>query len=80
LRSIRAPVLIVNGDADPVARLGARLASGLGDVRQVTLPGVDHFGLPSEPAFIRHAIEFLGAASDAASGDHLARASSVNLT
>ena len=80
LRSIRTPVLIVNGDADPVARLGARLTSSLGDVRHVTLLGVDHFGLPAEPAFIRHAIEFLGVASYAATGDRPSRASPASLT
>jgi pimeloyl-ACP methyl ester carboxylesterase len=59
LRSIRAPVLIVNGDADPVARLGPRLTASLDSATHVTLLGVDHFGLPAQPAFIGHAIEFL---------------------
>jgi pimeloyl-ACP methyl ester carboxylesterase len=59
LQRIRAPVLIVNGDADPVMQLGSRLTSSLANVRCVTLPGVDHLGLPAQPAFIRHAIEFL---------------------
>ena len=59
LRSIRAPVLIVNGDADPVARLGSRLTASLDSATHVTLLGVDHFGLPAQPAFIGHAIEFL---------------------
>jgi pimeloyl-ACP methyl ester carboxylesterase len=67
LRSIRAPLLIVNGDEDPVARLGSRLVSNLGNVRYVTLPSVDHFGLPAQSAFIRHAVEFL---ADSASAQH----------
>jgi hypothetical protein len=52
-------VLIVNGDADPVARLGPRLTASLDSATHVTLLGVDHFGLPAQPAFIEHAIEFL---------------------
>jgi pimeloyl-ACP methyl ester carboxylesterase len=63
LRRIGSPVLIVNGDADPVAQLGDRLVSSLAHVTCVTLPGVDHLGLPAQPAFIRHAVEFLGSAS-----------------
>jgi len=59
LKRIAAPVLIVNGDLDPVIRLGNRLASSLADVRCVTLPGVDHFALPAQPAFIGHALDFL---------------------
>jgi pimeloyl-ACP methyl ester carboxylesterase len=59
LRHISAPVLIVNGDADPVTRLGHRLMSSLAHVTSVTLPRVDHFSLPAQPAFIRHAVEFL---------------------
>jgi pimeloyl-ACP methyl ester carboxylesterase len=59
LQGIRAPVLIVNGDSDPVMQLGSRLTSSLANVRCVTLPGVDHLGLPAQPAFIRHAVEFL---------------------
>lgn len=59
LKLIAAPVLIVNGDLDPVNRLGNRLVSSLADVRCVTLPGVDHFTLPAQPAFISHALDFL---------------------
>ena len=39
-------MLIVNGDADPVARLGPRLLASLASATHVTLLGVDHFGLP----------------------------------
>jgi len=63
LRRIVAPVLIVNGDADPVARLGNRLVSSLANVTCVTLPGVDHLGLPAQTAFIHHAVAFLGSSS-----------------
>ena len=63
IRHIGAPVLIVNGDADPVARLGDRLVASLPNVTCVTLPGVDHLGLPAQPAFIRKAVAFLGSAS-----------------
>jgi len=59
LRQVRAPVLIVNGDADPLVRLGSRLASVLPDVACITLPLVDHFALPAQPEFIRCAISFL---------------------
>lgn len=59
LRRISAPVLIVNGDADPVTRLGHRLVSSLAHVTSVILPGVDHLSLPAQPDFIRHAVEFL---------------------
>lgn len=59
LQRIAAPVLIVNGAADPVTRLGNRLVSSLADVRCVTLPRADHLGLPRQAAFIRHAIGFL---------------------
>jgi len=63
LRRIGSPVLIVNGDADPVAHLGDRLVSSLANATCVMLPGVDHLGLPAQPAFIRHAVAFLGSAS-----------------
>ena len=61
LRRISAPVLIVNGAADPVSRFAHRLVSNLRNVTCVTLPGVDHFGLPAQAAFIRHATDFLKA-------------------
>lgn len=59
LRRIVAPVLVVNGAEDPVARHWDRLMSGLTDATWVTLPGVDHFGLPAQAAFMRHAVDFL---------------------
>jgi pimeloyl-ACP methyl ester carboxylesterase len=80
LRRIRAPVLIVNGDADPVTQSGSRLVSNLADVTSVTLPGVDHFGLPAQPVFVRRVIEFLDAATQAAGEGRVARISSGNLS
>jgi pimeloyl-ACP methyl ester carboxylesterase len=50
------PVLIVNGDADPLrARRSARIDPP--NVTCVTLPGVDHLGLPAQPAFSLKAVE-----------------------
>ena len=60
LAGIHAPALIVNGADDPLARLGNRLMSSLANATWVTLPGVDHFGLPAQAEFIRQAVEFLG--------------------
>ena len=59
LRQIVSPVLIVNGSEDPVTPLGDRLLASLVDARRVMLPGVDHFGLPEQLDFMRHAIAFL---------------------
>jgi pimeloyl-ACP methyl ester carboxylesterase len=59
LRGIRTPVLIVNGTDDPVASLGQRLISSLGNVATITLPDVDHLGLPAQAAFLAHGIDFL---------------------
>jgi len=59
LRRVAAPVLIVNGAEDPVARRGDRLMWSLAGATWVTLPGVDHFALPAQAAFIRHAVDFL---------------------
>lgn len=59
LQQIASPVLIVNGAADPITQLGDQLVASLADVQSVRLPGADHFGLTRQPAFIRHAIDFL---------------------
>lgn len=59
LHRVSIPVLIVNGVQDPVSRLGHRLVANLVHVTCVTLPGVDHFGLPAQPQFQRDAIDFL---------------------
>ncbi|MGH8325230.1 MAG: alpha/beta fold hydrolase, partial [Steroidobacteraceae bacterium] len=59
LGRIVAPVLLVNGAEDPVGRHRDRLVSSLKHVCCIDLPGVNHFGLPRAPAFLRHALEFL---------------------
>lgn len=60
VRALTIPVLIVNGAEDPVASKGEVLGDCLLQARRETLPGVDHFGLPAQPAFRRLAFEFLG--------------------
>lgn len=64
LRQVVSPVLIVNGSEDPVTRQGDRLLASLADARRVTLPGVDHFGLPGQREFIQHALAFLASDLD----------------
>jgi pimeloyl-ACP methyl ester carboxylesterase len=59
LARITQPVLIVNGADDPVARSASRLLGSLAQVKHQTLPGVGHFDLPAQAAFIRAAISFL---------------------
>jgi len=63
IEQIAQPMFIVNGADDPVATLGDRLVSSLRNVSYAELPGVDHFGLPAQPAFIRRALDFLASAS-----------------
>lgn len=60
LTQVTSPVLIVNGSDDPVTQLGNQLVSSLRDVRCVTVHGVDHFGLPKQVEFRRHALAFFG--------------------
>ena len=52
-RAVTQPVLIVNGAEDPVARQSSRLLDSLAAVTSPDVPGVGHFGLPAQPAFIR---------------------------
>ena len=61
LRKLDCPVLIVNGELDPVARAGTRLASSLPGSRTVVISGAGHFDLPRQEKFIREALDFLGA-------------------
>lgn len=63
LARITQPVLIVNGAEDPVARQSSRLIDSLSDVTLRTIPGVGHFDLPAQAAFIRPAIDFLQGAT-----------------
>ncbi len=62
LARINLPLLIVNGENDPVMALGGRLAAILPDVRTVRVPHSGHFDLPSQPSFKSAALEFLNAA------------------
>jgi pimeloyl-ACP methyl ester carboxylesterase len=59
LSQLAIPVLIVNGSEDPVGKMGGQLVRSLRNVRCESLPGVDHFGLPGDPAFQRLALDFL---------------------
>lgn len=59
LSRVTAPVLLVNGDADPIAMPAGVLASALLHVQPVLLPDVDHLSLPASADFLRHALAFL---------------------
>jgi pimeloyl-ACP methyl ester carboxylesterase len=58
---ITNPTLVVIGDKD-FAGPGEPLAEALPNGELLTLPGVDHFGLPKAFPFIERALDFLGAA------------------
>jgi pimeloyl-ACP methyl ester carboxylesterase len=60
LGAVRCPVLIVIG-SDDFGGPGEPLADALPDARLVTLPGVDHHGLPKNYTFVDRALEFLDA-------------------
>ncbi len=68
LAAVKASVLLINGDADPAARVSTQLREALPDSRLLTLPGVDHFGLPGQAGFIAGAVDFLAAALDHGGG------------
>ena len=59
--SIPNPVLVVLGDQD-FAGPGEPLADALQNGSLLTLPGVDHFGLPKAFPFLEKALDFIGAA------------------
>ncbi len=61
LARITSPTLVVIGDKD-FAGPGEPLAEALPDGSCLTLPGVDHFGLPKAFPFIERGLDFLGAA------------------
>ncbi len=65
LARISLPILIVNGDSDPVTALGGRLAATLANAQVVIVPNSGHFDLPSQPLFRSTALEFLN------SGGHI---------
>ena len=61
LQSVTNPVLVVIGDQD-FAGPGEPLAEALPNGELLTLPGVDHFGLPKAFPFLERALDFIGAA------------------
>ena len=61
LARITSPTLVVIGDAD-FAGPGEPLAEALPHGECLTLPGVDHFGLPKAFPFLEKGLDFLGAA------------------
>lgn len=61
LARVASPTLVVIGDKD-FAGPGEPLADALGDGELLTLPGVDHFGLPKAFPFLEKGLDFIGAA------------------
>ena len=59
LAGIHLPILIVNGEQDPVVAMGQQLTTSLPDVRSMIVPDTGHFDLPAQPLFISAAISFL---------------------
>ncbi len=59
--TITCPTLVIIGDAD-FAGPGDGLAEALPAGELITLPGVDHFGLPKAFPFVEKGLDFLGAA------------------
>src|SRR5688572_3020675 len=49
LGGLKLPILLVNGDQDPVGRNSERLRAALGNVSVQTIRAADHFGLTAEP-------------------------------
>ncbi len=61
LKRVTNPTLVVIGDKD-FAGPGEPLAEALPNGELLTLPGIDHFGLPKAFAFVEKGLDFLGAA------------------
>jgi pimeloyl-ACP methyl ester carboxylesterase len=61
LSRVSCPTLVVIGDKD-FAGPGEPLAEALPNGELLTLPGIDHFGLPKAFAFLEKGLDFLGAA------------------
>jgi pimeloyl-ACP methyl ester carboxylesterase len=61
IAKITNPTLVVIGDKD-FAGPGEPLAEALPNGTLLTLPGVDHFGLPKAFPFLEQGLDFLGAA------------------
>ena len=61
LANVTNPTLVVIGDKD-FAGPGEPLVEALPSAELLTLPGVDHFGLPKAFPFLEKGLDFLGAA------------------
>lgn len=61
LATIPNPILVVIGDQD-FAGPGEPLVEALPNGELLTLPGVDHFGLPKAFPFLEKGLDFIGAA------------------
>ena len=68
LARINLPMLIINGENDPVLSLGGRLAATLAAVRTLMVPQSGHFDLPGQALFKSAALEFLNAGAGDGSG------------
>lgn len=62
LSRIGCPVLLVNGDSDPVAVSTERLVAALRPERSLTVEGAAHFDLTSRREFLDAATDFLNSA------------------
>lgn len=61
VNAVTCPTMVIIGDKD-FAGPGDPLVEALPNGELVTLPGVDHFGLPKAFAFVEKGLDFLGAA------------------
>jgi pimeloyl-ACP methyl ester carboxylesterase len=71
LGEVRAPTLVIHGDADPLVRLehGEVLAAGIPGARLLVLPGVGHLPWVERPNDVARAIlDFLAASLVKTSG------------
>jgi pimeloyl-ACP methyl ester carboxylesterase len=64
LQAIESEILIINGDADPVAEPNGRLREALPQADYLSLPGVDHFAMHHQISFRQGALAFLNGRSD----------------
>jgi pimeloyl-ACP methyl ester carboxylesterase len=60
LASLRCPVLVVLGDRDQLVTSADRLVGALPSATLVSVPGVDHFAIPSSVGVIDATLGFLG--------------------
>jgi pimeloyl-ACP methyl ester carboxylesterase len=59
LAQIGLPILIVNGERDPVAAMSRQLTNSLANARITIVPDTGHFDLPGQPLFRSAALAFL---------------------